>query len=79
MEETIRVVWGEQLIAPRQYNNFKVGPFEMTTTVRAHETPEQAFDRVYAVLDERARSTYKQKIAAFEQAFRDATVATRGR
>lgn len=79
MAEAIRVVWGEQLIAPRQYNNFKIGPFEMTTTVRDDETDEQAFDRAYAFLDERARATYKTKIAAFELAFREANAVVGGR
>jgi hypothetical protein len=79
MAETtiIRVTWGKQLISPRQFNTFEVGPFEMTTTVRVNETEEDAFNRAYDFLDAMARSTYKAKIAAFEEAFR-AAHAVRG-
>ena len=76
--DSVRAVWGKQLIAPRQYNNFEVGPFEMTTTVRDDETPEEAMARAYAVCDAQARASYKSKIAAFEEAFKAASAVVRG-
>jgi hypothetical protein len=67
------------LMAPRQFNNFKVGPFEMTTTVAPDETPEQAMQRAYAVCEGQARASYKAKLAAFEAAFAAANAVVGGR
>lgn len=75
MADQVKVVWGKMLIAPIQYNNFDVGPFEITTEVLPHETPEEAMQRGYAVLEGFARKSYATKIAAFRTAFAEASEA----
>jgi hypothetical protein len=78
MADQITVTWGKQLISPRQFNTFEIGPFVMVTELRGDETEAEAFDRAYEFLEERARSTYKAKIASFEEAFKAASAVVRG-
>ena len=69
MSETVTVTWGKELIAPVQYNNFEVGPFTVTTAIRADETPEAAMARAQAWLDAHARKVYSAKLALFREHF----------
>lgn len=43
--DTITICSGEELYAPVQWNNFKVGQIIYKTSVKAEETPEEAADR----------------------------------
>jgi hypothetical protein len=79
MATTVTVTWGEQLIAPIQFNNFKIGPFSMTTEIRPGESEEQAMARAYAACAAFARSTYKEKFAAFKEAYQAANAVVGGR
>ena len=76
--DTVRVVWGKQLISPVQFNTFEIGPFEMTTEVGPDETPGDAMQRAYEHLERFARSSYKDKIAAFTEAYKAARAVVRG-
>jgi hypothetical protein len=75
--EMVKVVWGEVLIAPVAFNNFKVGPFEMMMEVKEGETTTQAMDRGYATLAQFARKTYEGKLASFKEMYAGAKNAVR--
>ena len=74
--DIVTVVWGKELIAPVQYNNFEVGPFTMTTEVLPHETPEEAWARAYGFLDRQARASYAEKLKTFREHYVGSQQAT---
>lgn len=57
----VTATWGEERFCPVQYNTFGVGPFSFTTTVREGETPEQALQRAYGVVEAAAERCFEQK------------------
>lgn len=63
--DEVRVVWGSELFSPRQFHTFTVGPFELTTRVRAGETPAQAMERANAQLAAFAKSEYDRKLPVY--------------
>ena len=75
----VRAVWGPMKIAPIQFNNFDVGPFEMETEVKPGETHEEAFDRAYAECEKMARRSYAEKLKLFREAHAQGQAVTRGR
>ncbi len=80
MADKVRVVWGQMKISPVQYSNFDLGPFEFETEVRSAETPEEAMDRAYTVVEGFAKKSYAKKIALFKEAYSAAcSAAVRGR
>jgi hypothetical protein len=63
--DTVRVVWGEEVFSIGNYSNFRVGPFERTTTIQTGETAAQAFARVNNDLREFASIEFKRKAYDF--------------
>jgi organic hydroperoxide reductase OsmC/OhrA len=79
MVDTVTVTWGLMKVSPERYNNFDIGPFEMTTVVKDGETPEQAMARAYAACEAFARKSYATKIAAFKVALQESSAAMKSR
>lgn len=75
--ETVTVTWGEMLIAPVAYNNFKVGPFSMTVRLRTGETAVAAGERGLAHLEKIARAEYARKLELFVQLVQQAARAVK--
>lgn len=48
----VKVVWAEECYSPKQFNSYRVGPFEATTTIQKGETYAQAVERVLKDLNE---------------------------
>lgn len=63
--ETITVAFGEERFAPVQYESFTFGGIYYKTTVRAGETPEQAFDRAWSFVEACAKRQYIAKRDGF--------------
>src|SRR5208282_5121556 len=63
--ETVRVVWGEEVFNIGNYSNFRVGPFERSTSIRAGETSAQAIARLNDELREFASREFTRKAEAF--------------
>lgn len=61
----LRVVWGEELYAPIQYNNFKVGPFEMEVEVPDGADPEAVYKEAMAFLRKCADASFEERLASF--------------
>lgn len=66
-DETITIVYGEEVYSPVTYNNYKVGPYTYTTTIRPGETFEQAFERGYNLLAAAALRSFNHKRQQFKQ------------
>lgn len=73
--DQITVTWGAEKYAPIQYNNFDVGPFSTTTTIREGETAEEATDRAKAFLATLAREEFDKKSVGFPSRVRAAAEA----
>lgn len=76
--EWIEVTWGEEVFSPVQYNSFRVGPFSCRVQQRRGETPEQAWDRGYALLRQKAQEERKRKAGEFLAALREVGGLARG-
>lgn len=63
--DEITVCWSEEKFAPVSYHSFGIGPFYMKTKVKPGETPEEAFQRAWDVLDKMARQMYPAKRNGF--------------
>lgn len=48
--ETVSVTWAREKFSPVSYNDFDIGPFEATGSVRAGESIGEAMARIYAEL-----------------------------
>lgn len=75
----ISVTWGEQVIQPIQYNGFRVGPLSMTADVLPHETPREAYARVWRILDDLAREQFDAALQNFIRNAKAAGQAVRSR
>lgn len=75
----ITVTWGEEVIQPIQYNGFRVGPLSMTVDVLPHETPREAYARVWKLLDDIGQEQFAQKLAGFMQRAKASGQAVRSR
>ena len=61
--EAIEVTWGEVLIPVAPYTNFRHGPFQGTTTVRAGESRADAYRRLSKDLEGAAEESFGRKLA----------------
>jgi hypothetical protein len=77
--DKVTVCFGEEKFAPVQYHSFGIGPFFMTTTVRAGETPEEAMLRAHRACEAVARKIYPGKRDAFLASCTDSSNAARAR
>jgi len=70
--EELRVTYGKEHFQPARFQGMDVGPFEMSTRIRAGETPLQAKRRVMALLERMAEEEYKEKLPRFLERVRNA-------
>jgi hypothetical protein len=69
--DTITVVWGEEKFSPVQYNSFAVGGSSVTVRVRQGESPKQAHDRAWRMLESMAADEVKAKTAGFVERLKE--------
>lgn len=67
----LTVAYGREHIQPFRFQGFDVGPFEMTVTVQAGETPLQAKRRAMVHLVAMAEEEYREKLPRFQQRIRE--------
>jgi hypothetical protein len=63
--DSLTVTYGEEVFAPVQYNNMRLGPFSVTITVRSGETATRAFKRAHDLLETMADRAFEAKIQGF--------------
>ena len=68
VESVVTVMWGEEKFTPRPYCTLTVGPFSMTTPVRAGETEVQAMERAHATLAAFAEKVRLEKFRSYQAA-----------
>lgn len=63
--DTISMSWGKELFCPVKYNNFEIGPFTASTTIRKGETQAVATERVRRYLAVLAKEEFDRKLKGF--------------
>lgn len=66
MPDKIKIVWGEETYFPIKATGFRVGPYSIETEIRPDETPAQAFQRAWDILEAQALMIFLQKRAGFQ-------------
>lgn len=72
-QETVTATWGKELISPKPFNTYEVGPFVATTAVRPGESHAQAIHRLMGELEAVAAEGRARKREAFMRALKDGT------
>lgn len=65
------MAYGREHIQPFRFNGLDIGPFEMTVTIRAGETPLQAKRRAMVHLVAMAEEEFREKLPRFKQRVRE--------
>lgn len=73
----IRVVWGEEVIQPIQYNGFRVGPIEVLVDVMPGEDAGEVYERTFAWLDQLGKDQFRRKVSGFLGRIAEASTITK--
>lgn len=73
----IRVVWGEEVHQPIQYNGFRVGPIEVLVEVLPGESAAEVYERTYAWLDSLGKDQFRRKVSGFLGRLAEASTITK--
>lgn len=73
----ITVTWGEENHSPIQYNGFRCGDITLVAEVSPSETVEEAYARLYDMLEDLGKKQFKSKLDGFLERAKAGAVASR--